>query len=48
MTETASNAARKGKSAQEPPGQRTQRHGLTMTRIYTTPGVHPYDQVTWS
>ena len=47
MTETASSAARKGKSAEEPSGQRTQRGGLTMTRIYTTPGVHPYDQVTW-
>jgi len=21
--------------------------GLTISRIYTTPGVHPYDQVTW-
>ena len=47
MTETASSAARKGKSAQEPPSRRTQRGGLTMRRIYTTPGVHPYDQVTW-
>ncbi len=47
MTETASSAARKGKSAKEPSGQRTQRGGITMTRIYTTPGVHPYDQVTW-
>jgi ribonucleoside-diphosphate reductase alpha chain len=47
MTETASSAARKGKSAEEPPSQKTQRGGLTMGRIYTTPGVHPYDQVTW-
>ena len=47
MTETASSAARKGKSAGEPSSQRTQRGGLTMARIYTTPGVHPYDQVTW-
>jgi ribonucleoside-diphosphate reductase alpha chain len=49
MTETASSAARKGKSAGEPPNQPAQspRRGLTMTRIYTTPGVHPYDQVTW-
>ncbi|HWN61711.1 MAG TPA: vitamin B12-dependent ribonucleotide reductase, partial [Streptosporangiaceae bacterium] len=48
MTETASSAARKGKSAEERPSQRTQRGGgLTMARIYTTPGVHPYDQVTW-
>ena len=47
MTETASSAARKGKSAEEPPSQKTQRGGLTMRRIYTTPGVHPYNQVTW-
>jgi ribonucleoside-diphosphate reductase alpha chain len=54
MTETASSAsARKGKGAQDPPdpqGQpaRAASHGgLTMARIHTTPGVHPYDQVTW-
>src|ERR1700678_3709366 len=47
MTDTASSRARKGKSAEEAPSQRTQRGGLTMTRIYTTPGVHPYDQITW-
>ena len=39
MTETASgSAARDGKSA---------RKGLTMRRIHTTDGVHPYDDVTW-
>ena len=39
MTETASgSAARGGKSA---------RKGLTMERIYTRAGVHPYDEVTW-
>ncbi|MBV9383444.1 MAG: vitamin B12-dependent ribonucleotide reductase, partial [Streptosporangiaceae bacterium] len=39
MTETVSgSAARKGRSA---------RKGLTMRRINTTAGVHPYDQVTW-
>jgi ribonucleoside-diphosphate reductase alpha chain len=48
VTETASNAARKGKSAGEPSNQpQPTRRGLKMTRIYTTPGVHPYDQVTW-
>src|SRR5271170_4955676 len=47
MTETASKAARKGKSAEESPNQPATRHGLKMTRVYTTPGVHPYDQVTW-
>jgi len=25
----------------------TGRAGLTMGRIHTTPGVHPYDEVTW-
>ena len=39
MTETASgSAARDGKSA---------RKGLTMQRIHTRDGVHPYDDVTW-
>jgi ribonucleoside-diphosphate reductase alpha chain len=41
MTETASGAARKGKGSQEP------HSGLRMSRIHTTPGIHPYDQVTW-
>ena len=37
MTETArSSAARSGKAK-----------GLTMERIFTTAGVHPYDEVTW-
>jgi ribonucleoside-diphosphate reductase alpha chain len=37
MTETASGpAARKGR-----------RKGLKVERVHTTPGVHPYDQVTW-
>ncbi len=54
MTETASSAsARKGKGSQEPQvpaddqAQAAKRGGLTMARIHTTPGVHPYDQVTW-
>jgi ribonucleoside-diphosphate reductase alpha chain len=39
MTETSSgSAARGGKSA---------RKGLTMQRIHTRDGVHPYDDVTW-
>ena len=41
MTETASGAARKGKGSQEA------HSGLRMVRIHTTPGIHPYDQVTW-
>jgi ribonucleoside-diphosphate reductase alpha chain len=57
MTETASSATRKGKNAEEPPSPGSpgspenpgspRTGGLTMNRIYTTPGVHPYDQVTW-
>src|SRR5690625_797704 len=38
MTETASGASRKGKD---------RRKGLKMERIFTTPGVHPYDAVEW-
>ena len=42
MTETASGAGtRRGK------GQQARRGGLKVERIHTTPGVHPYDQVTW-
>ncbi|GAA3723957.1 vitamin B12-dependent ribonucleotide reductase [Salinactinospora qingdaonensis] len=40
MTETTSGAsARKGKQSQ--------RKGLKMQRIFTTPGVHPYDEIEW-
>jgi ribonucleoside-diphosphate reductase alpha chain len=39
MTETTSgSAARTGKSAKK---------GLSMRRIYTREGIHPYDEVTW-
>ena len=44
MTETVSGAStRKGKAAQAQAGPSK----LTIGRIHTTPGVHPYDQVTW-
>ncbi|GLW07984.1 vitamin B12-dependent ribonucleotide reductase [Microtetraspora sp. NBRC 13810] len=39
MTETVSGAAARG-------GKRN-RKGLRMKRIFTTPGVHPYDEVRW-
>ncbi|MCG5219496.1 vitamin B12-dependent ribonucleotide reductase [Streptosporangium sp. KLBMP 9127] len=39
MTETVSGAVARG-------GKRV-RKGLKMKRIYTTPGVHPYDELTW-
>jgi ribonucleoside-diphosphate reductase alpha chain len=38
MTETASGSAQSGKGAGK---------GLTVQRIYTRDGVHPYDDVTW-
>jgi ribonucleoside-diphosphate reductase alpha chain len=49
MTETTSGPARgsrakngKGAKAKDAPGK-----GLRIERIHTTPGVHPYDEVTW-
>src|SRR5260370_28990277 len=39
MTETASGAASQGGSPRD--------EGLTLRRIYTREGVHPYDEVTW-
>ncbi|MGH3301156.1 MAG: adenosylcobalamin-dependent ribonucleoside-diphosphate reductase, partial [Streptosporangiaceae bacterium] len=39
MTETASGAASQGRSKRA--------RGLTLRRIYTRDGVHPYDEVTW-
>ncbi|WP_028708321.1 vitamin B12-dependent ribonucleotide reductase [Propionicicella superfundia] len=37
MTETTRTSRRSGKAAS----------GLTIARVFTTPGVHPYDEVTW-
>ena len=46
MTETVSGATtRKGKAAQGRADAGPSK--LTIGRIHTTPGVHPYDQVTW-
>ncbi|MFF7096182.1 vitamin B12-dependent ribonucleotide reductase [Streptomyces rubradiris] len=42
MTETASGPAR-GSRAKGAKGSK----GLRIERIHTTPGVHPYDEVTW-
>ncbi|WP_106401903.1 vitamin B12-dependent ribonucleotide reductase [Actinocorallia populi] len=39
MTETVSGPARRGKAAV--------RKGLKMQRIFTKPGVHPYDEIDW-
>src|SRR5689334_20550080 len=48
MTETAGPPAAapgRGRRAGRPAGER--RRGLTIGRVYTTEGVHPYDEVTW-
>jgi ribonucleoside-diphosphate reductase alpha chain len=48
MTETVSGATtRKGKATQAAQATQAGRARLRMQRIHTTPGVHPYDQVTW-
>src|SRR3978361_301378 len=49
MTETVSgSAARRGKSGPRRSGTgEAGRKGLKMERIFTTPGVPPYDEVTW-
>ncbi|WP_433294540.1 vitamin B12-dependent ribonucleotide reductase [Pseudonocardia sp. CA-142604] len=44
MTETVGTASGRGKKAQGKSGRAA---GLTVERIYTTPGVHPYDEVSW-
>ncbi|PSL04241.1 ribonucleoside-diphosphate reductase class II [Haloactinopolyspora alba] len=49
MTETVSGPARGGsggKGAGRSKGKAAAR-GLTIERIFTTPGVHPYDEVAW-
>src|ERR1700704_6306039 len=38
MTETVSGQARRGRGG---------RKGLKMERIFTRPGIHPYDEVRW-
>ncbi|WP_441249996.1 vitamin B12-dependent ribonucleotide reductase [Kitasatospora sp. McL0602] len=49
MTDTTSGAARGSKSdkSAKGAGKAAPKGGLRIERIYTTPGVHPYDQVTW-
>src|SRR3990170_7180326 len=44
MTETVGAASGRGKRSTAKSGKQA---GLTVERIYTTPGVHPYDEVTW-
>ena len=49
MTETAEPAAasRARKAASRAAGERRDGTGLTVERVHTTAGVHPYDEVTW-
>jgi ribonucleoside-diphosphate reductase alpha chain len=44
MTETASGSGGRKTRGETP---RVRRKGLTIARVYTTEGVHPYDEVTW-
>ncbi|MFF7637907.1 vitamin B12-dependent ribonucleotide reductase [Kitasatospora sp. NPDC008050] len=48
MTDTTSGSARGSKSDKAAKGAgKASKGGLRIERIYTTPGVHPYDQVNW-
>jgi len=50
MTETANGAGASGVATQRGTQRRTPSgrvQGLRLDRVYTTPGVHPYDAVTW-
>src|SRR3954469_5205724 len=45
MTETVSTEGGTARSTRRAPNGRAQ--GLRLERVYTTPGLHPYDAVTW-
>src|SRR6266545_2431136 len=45
LRRTAPPAAAPGRGRKA--GRTGERRGLTVERVYTTPGVHPYDEVTW-
>ncbi|MDH6127729.1 vitamin B12-dependent ribonucleotide reductase [Kitasatospora sp. GP82] len=48
MTDTTSGSARGSKSEKAAKGAgKAPKGGLRIERIYTTPGVHPYDEVSW-
>ncbi|GAB7180698.1 vitamin B12-dependent ribonucleotide reductase [Kitasatospora sp. Ki12] len=48
MTDTTSGSARGSKSEKAvAKGAKAPKGGLRAERIYTTPGVHPYDEVRW-
>jgi ribonucleoside-diphosphate reductase alpha chain len=44
MTETASGQGARSEKGDAP---RVERTGLSIERVFTTAGVHPYDEVTW-
>jgi ribonucleoside-diphosphate reductase alpha chain len=44
MTETVGAASGRGKRSSAKAGKQA---GLIVERLYTTPGVHPFDEVTW-
>lgn len=47
MTNTVSGSANGDAASKGTKPSRRAKRGLTMKRIYTTEGVHPYDEVTW-
>ncbi|MCD0484665.1 vitamin B12-dependent ribonucleotide reductase [Streptacidiphilus sp. ASG 303] len=47
MTETTSGSARGSRAKGTGKGAARPGRGLRVERIHTTPGVHPYDEVTW-
>ncbi|MEV4616425.1 vitamin B12-dependent ribonucleotide reductase [Kitasatospora sp. NPDC049258] len=47
MTDTTSGSARGSKSERTKGAGKAAKAGLRIERIYTTPGVHPYDEVSW-
>ena len=46
MTETVDGTSSPSKAPRKPQ-TKAQGKGLTIERVFTTPGVHPYDNVTW-
>src|SRR6185437_2873220 len=47
MTQTTNGSSSTAGSSGGARAKRKTAGGLTVERIYTTPGVHPYDEVTW-
>ncbi|PRX46447.1 ribonucleoside-diphosphate reductase class II [Prauserella shujinwangii] len=47
MTETVGVDAETGGAAAKPGRGKGRKPGLTVQRVFTTEGVHPYDEVTW-